>query len=83
MEKRMAYNGAACQLFICCMNAYDSVRREVLFNFYSEFSIPMKEVRLIKMCLKETYDCLCGLVVRVSGYKSRGPRFDSRPYQIF
>jgi hypothetical protein len=22
-------------------------------------------------------------VVRVSGYKSRGPRFDSRPYQIF
>jgi hypothetical protein len=28
-------------------------------------------------------DRLCGLVVRVSGYKSRGPGFDSRPYQIF
>jgi hypothetical protein len=26
---------------------------------------------------------LCGLVVRVSGYRSRGPEFDSRPYQIF
>jgi hypothetical protein len=26
---------------------------------------------------------LCGLVVRVSGYRSRDPRFDSRPYQIF
>jgi hypothetical protein len=26
---------------------------------------------------------LCGLVVRVSGYRSRGPGFDSRPYQIF
>jgi hypothetical protein len=28
-------------------------------------------------------DRLCGLVVRVSGYRSRGPGFDSRPYQIF
>jgi hypothetical protein len=27
-------------------------------------------------------DRLCGLVVRVSGYRSRGPGFDS-PYQIF
>jgi hypothetical protein len=26
---------------------------------------------------------LCGLVVRVPGYRSRGPEFDSRPYQIF
>jgi hypothetical protein len=25
----------------------------------------------------------CGLVVRVSGYRSRGPGLDSRPYQIF
>jgi hypothetical protein len=28
-------------------------------------------------------DYLCGLVVRVSGYRSRGPGVDSRPYQIF
>jgi hypothetical protein len=28
-------------------------------------------------------DRLCGLVVRVSGYRSRGPGFDSRRYQIF
>jgi hypothetical protein len=28
-------------------------------------------------------DRLCGLVVRVSGYRSRGPAFDSRSYQIF
>jgi hypothetical protein len=26
---------------------------------------------------------LCGLVVRVSGYRFRGPGFDSRPYYIF
>jgi len=26
---------------------------------------------------------LCGLVVRVSGYRYRGPGFDPRRYQIF
>ena len=28
-------------------------------------------------------DCLCGLVVRVSGYRYRGSGFDPRHYQIF
>jgi hypothetical protein len=28
-------------------------------------------------------DRLCGLAVRVSGYRSRGPGFDSRRFQIF
>jgi hypothetical protein len=28
-------------------------------------------------------DRLCGLVVRVSGYRSRGTGFDSRNFQIF
>jgi hypothetical protein len=28
-------------------------------------------------------DHLCGLVVRVSGYGFRGPKFASRGYQIF
>jgi hypothetical protein len=28
-------------------------------------------------------DLLCGLMVSALGYRSRGPGFDSRPYQIF
>jgi hypothetical protein len=34
---------------------YDSVRNDVLFNILIEFCIPMKLVRLIKICLSETY----------------------------
>jgi hypothetical protein len=29
------------------------------------------------------HDHLCGLVVRVSGYRSRGPGLDSQRFQIF
>jgi len=35
---------------------YDSVRKEVLYNILIEFGIPMKLIRLIKMCLNETYN---------------------------
>jgi hypothetical protein len=37
------------------MKAYVSVRREVLYNILIEFGIPMKLVRLITICLNETY----------------------------
>jgi hypothetical protein len=36
------------------VEAYYSVRREVLYNILIEFGIPMKLVGLIKMCLIET-----------------------------
>jgi hypothetical protein len=42
------------QLFIDFKKAYDSVKREVLYNILLEFDIPKKPVRLIKMCLNET-----------------------------
>jgi hypothetical protein len=35
--------------------AYESVWREVLYNILSEFGIPMKPVKLMKICLNETY----------------------------
>jgi hypothetical protein len=35
------------------------------------------------VCVLFYEDRLCGLVVRVSGYRSGGPGFDSRFFQIF
>jgi hypothetical protein len=43
------------QLFIDFKKAYGSVRREELYNILIEFGVPKKLVRLIKMCLTETY----------------------------
>jgi len=43
------------QLFIDFKKAYDSVGKQVLYNILFEFGILMKLVRLIKMCLTETY----------------------------
>ena len=34
---------------------YDSVKRVILHNILIEFGIPLKLVRLIKMCLNGTY----------------------------
>ncbi|KAJ4441575.1 hypothetical protein ANN_11431 [Periplaneta americana] len=55
MEKKWEYKGTVHQLFIDFKNAYDSVKREVLYDILIEFGIPKKLVRLIKMCLSETY----------------------------
>jgi hypothetical protein len=43
------------QLFIDFKKAYDSVKREVLYNILLQFGIPKKIVRLIKICLNGTY----------------------------
>jgi len=53
-KKKWEYNEAVHQLFIDFKKAYDSVRREVLYNILIQFGVPMKLVRLIKMCLTET-----------------------------
>jgi hypothetical protein len=44
------------QLLIDFRKAYDSIKREVLFYILVEFGIPKKLLRLIKMCLNETYN---------------------------
>jgi len=55
LEKEWEHNEAVYQLFIDFEKAYDSVRREILYNILIECGLPRKLVRLIKMCLTETY----------------------------
>jgi hypothetical protein len=43
------------QLFIDFKKAYNSIKREVLYNILLEFGVPKKLARLIKVCLNETY----------------------------
>ena len=55
LEKKWEYNEPVHQLFIDFKEAYDSVRREVLYKILIEFGIPRKLVSLIKMSLTKTY----------------------------
>jgi hypothetical protein len=54
-DKKWGHNEAVHQLFIDFKKACDSVRSDILYNILIEFGIPMKIVRLIKMCLSEPY----------------------------
>jgi hypothetical protein len=55
----LEYNRAVHQLFIDFKKAHDSIKREVLYNILLEFGTPKKLLRLIKMCLNETYSKVC------------------------
>jgi len=55
LRSRFLSSEAVHQLFIDFKKAYDSVRRKVLYNILIECGIPKKLVKLIKMCLTETY----------------------------
>jgi hypothetical protein len=54
-KKKWVYIEAVHQLFVDFKKPYDSFRRQVIYNILFEFGIPMKLVRLIEMCLTETY----------------------------
>jgi hypothetical protein len=64
-RKKWEYNETVHQLFIDFKKAYDSVRRDVLYNILIEVGVPVKLVRLSKMCLNETYS-----KVRIGKYLS-------------
>jgi hypothetical protein len=49
LEKKWEYKKAVYKLFTNFKKAYDSVRREILFNIHNEFGIPMQLVKLIKL----------------------------------
>jgi hypothetical protein len=53
-RKKVGYNETVHQLFIDFKKAYDSVRREVLYNILIEFGVYMKLRKLFKMCLNKT-----------------------------
>jgi hypothetical protein len=55
LEEKWEYNETVHQLFVDFKKAYYSVRREELYNILVAFGVPMELVRLIKMCLNETY----------------------------
>jgi hypothetical protein len=49
-----------------------------MYSYYICFKL-----NLVTVTPEENTDRLCGLVIRVPGYRSRDPGFDSRRYQIF
>ena len=55
LRKKWEYSEVVHQPFIDFKKSFDLVRREVLYNILIEFGFPMKVVRLIKMCLNESY----------------------------
>jgi hypothetical protein len=54
LEKKCEYNETVHQIFLYLKKAYESVRKEVLYNILLEFVALMELVKLIKMCLNET-----------------------------
>ena len=49
----------------------------------NQTSAPVRSLNAPNFASISSGDRLCGLVVRVSGYRYRGPGFDPRRYQIF
>jgi hypothetical protein len=53
-------------------------------QYEASSGVNIQDLMIMKICrLLNDADHLCGLVVRVSGYRFRGPGFDSRYYQTF
>jgi hypothetical protein len=50
LEKKLEYSETVRKLFIDFKKVYDSIRREVLYSILTDFRVPMKLVRMIKMC---------------------------------
>jgi hypothetical protein len=59
LEKKWEYSETVHKVFIEFKKTYDSGWREVLYHIAIEFGVPMKLVRLIKMCLNKMCSKVC------------------------
>jgi hypothetical protein len=59
LRKKLEYSKAVYQLVIDLMKAYDSVRKEVLYNVPIQFGVAMKLVKLMKMLIRWVSIPLC------------------------
>jgi hypothetical protein len=78
--------------FISMLDSQIIWRYSFTSGSYVELNVITRDKDCRLECLRKTvivddlsyiWDRLCGLVVRVSGYRSRGTGFDSRRFQIF
>jgi hypothetical protein len=70
----------ACSASVTCEQLYC---HSSLTSLHGAVHFKAKERNLEESIRKRQIDRLCGLVVRVPGYKSRDRGFDSQRYQIF
>jgi hypothetical protein len=77
-QHNMTAKGAAQKVVACNIIRNKTPRHQHLSNYYLCFKRTQVFLQYMNIC-----DCLCGLVVRIPGYRSRWPGFDSQCYQIF
>jgi hypothetical protein len=81
-------DGRVHEVFIVFKKANDSVRKDVLYNILVEYGIPRELVRLIKMCLNETYSIVrtgtaCLGKSRIQNGPERGRCFITVAFKLY
>jgi hypothetical protein len=56
LQGKWEYNETVYQLFVEFKNTCDSVRREILYTYLTDSGVSMQLVRVIEVCLNETYN---------------------------
>jgi hypothetical protein len=68
-------------MLVSCLAFSSALKMEATHS--SETAVISQELEFFNISLVLFLEAVCGLVVRVSGYRSRGPELDSRRFQIF
>ena len=55
LEKKWEFGKDVYQLFIDFKKAYDSIKRQKLYNIMLAFGIPKNLVRLVRVCMSDTF----------------------------